>query len=323
MGTPMRWAMANSSFCATVYSRLPPVASLSRADIMFQASALWPNSCTLPPTPVMARQASNCALALATGPPTAFLPALTSATAGGALSLALLALVPKPPRLRSALLMARLSPSSAPSSATRTEIRFAISIPLPQLLLDGRRQTRDAARDDALDVQALFELHARHQYGDGHVRAAPQLLDAFGLAVAAFEARQWPVVLLDVLGHQHDVPLGVLDEIGVAAAHQLGDLRLEAFATDTPVQRKQHRPPYASAPLGDTRPGDARADVERGQPVLVLVKHLGGEALDERLLDHGHLARDVAAHALLEFGRPTGDAVRDRLLDLVAELAAP
>jgi hypothetical protein len=161
-----------------------------------------------------------------------------------------------------------------------------------------RGEARDAPCDDAFDVQALLELHARHQHGNGHVRAALEALDALGLAVAALEARQWPVVFLDVLGHQHDVPLGVLDEIGIATAHQLGDLRLEAFAAHAPVQRDQHPATNDAATLVDARPRDARADVERGQPTPILVEHLGGETLDEGFLDHRHLACDVAAHVL-------------------------
>jgi len=66
IGTPMRCAMANSSFWATVYSRLPAVASFRRADIMFQASAIWTISCTLPLAQLMVRKASSCVLALAT-----------------------------------------------------------------------------------------------------------------------------------------------------------------------------------------------------------------------------------------------------------------
>src|SRR6218665_282405 len=191
------------------------------------------------------------------------------------------------------------------------------------LFFDGGRHARNPAGDDAIDIQALLDLPPGHQHCDGHVRAALELLDALGLAVAALEARQRPVVFLDVLGHQHDVPLGVLDEVGVAAAHQIGDLRHEAFAAHAPVQRNQHPATDRAATLVDARPRDARADVERGQPVLVFVQHLGGEAFDEGLLDHRHLARDVAAHVLLEISRIAGDDVRDRLLDLVAELAAP
>src|SRR6218665_2259290 len=57
----MRWAI---SFCATVYSRLPAVARLSRADIMFHASAIWTISCSLPAAQLMVRKASNWVLAL-------------------------------------------------------------------------------------------------------------------------------------------------------------------------------------------------------------------------------------------------------------------
>jgi len=42
------------------------VASLRRADIMFQASAIWTISFTLPAAQLRVRKASNCVLALAT-----------------------------------------------------------------------------------------------------------------------------------------------------------------------------------------------------------------------------------------------------------------
>jgi len=62
---------------------------------------------------------------VAEGPDT---PALTSAIPAAALSLAVLALELSPPRLRSAFVIARLSPSSAPSSAMSMEIRFAMNV---------------------------------------------------------------------------------------------------------------------------------------------------------------------------------------------------
>jgi hypothetical protein len=189
------------------------------------------------------------------------------------------------------------------------EIRLAI-YPTP-----GRHQ--------AFNVQPLLQYHPGHQYRNRYVSAALDALDALGFAVAALEARQGPGVFLDVLGHEHDVSLGVLDEIGIAAAHQLGDLGLEALATDPAVQRDQH--PTGDLPSGlvHPRPRNARSDVERRQALGVLCQHLGGEALKEGFLDHGHLSRDLATNLLLDLHRFAGDGPLDSLLDLRPELATP
>ena len=127
IGMPIRWAMSKSSFWATAYSRWPAVASLRRADIMFQASAIWTISCTLPLAQLMVRKASSCVLARLICSPKAETPALTSAIPADAFWPAVLALPESSPSDFSAESTARLSPSSAPSRATRTEMRLAIA----------------------------------------------------------------------------------------------------------------------------------------------------------------------------------------------------
>ena len=63
MGTPMRCAISNSSFCAVVNSVWPMVASLRRAAIMFQASAICTISWTLPAAQLIVKKASSWVLA--------------------------------------------------------------------------------------------------------------------------------------------------------------------------------------------------------------------------------------------------------------------
>ena len=125
-GTPMRWAMANNCACATAYSCWPAVASFRRAAIMFQASAIWMSSWTLPAAQLMVRKASNWPLARLTCSPNADIPALTSAMPAAACLPDVRAVADNPPSDFSAAVMARWSPLSAPSSATRTEMRLAM-----------------------------------------------------------------------------------------------------------------------------------------------------------------------------------------------------
>src|SRR5512137_1576360 len=120
--------MAKSSRCAVVNSCWPAVASFRRADIMAHASAIWITSWALPAAQLIERNARSCVLALATCSLKADIPAFTSAIPAAALAPAVLAVPASSPRLRSADVRARLSPSSAPSRATRMLIRLVATI---------------------------------------------------------------------------------------------------------------------------------------------------------------------------------------------------
>ncbi len=66
---------------------------------------------------------------------------------------------------------------------------------MPDARLDGSGQARNAPRHQLVDVEPLLEHDTRHQHRNRDVRAALDAFDAFGLAVAALETRQRPVVL--------------------------------------------------------------------------------------------------------------------------------
>lgn len=102
----------------------PAVASFRRAPIRFHASATLTITCTLPAARLIDRKAGSWAFARASCSLRADITAWTSATPAVAWAPAHLAVHDNCPKLRSAELTARLSPSSAPSSATKTEIRL-------------------------------------------------------------------------------------------------------------------------------------------------------------------------------------------------------
>jgi hypothetical protein len=154
----------------------------------------------------------------------------------------------------------------------------------------ARRGTR-AATIRSISRRFLSTTLA-HQHRDRDVRAAFEPLDALSaLAVAALESRERPVVLLDVLGHQHDVALRVLDEVSVAPAQQLGHLILEALAANATVQWNQESARQSVRHVS-CAPDHAMREptYSAGRRLRILGQHFGGEALEKGLLHHGYLA---------------------------------
>jgi len=114
----------------------------------------------------------------------------------------------------------------------------------------------------AFEVQALLERDTAHEDGDRDLLAALQTLHARAAPLGTLEAGELAIVLPDVLGHQ-DRLAALLDEEGVAGAHQSVDDRPEALAADALVlreQRNQHPAVDRPAALVNAEPRNPAAD---------------------------------------------------------------
>ncbi|MDO3530167.1 hypothetical protein Q3O93_24255 [Ralstonia pseudosolanacearum] len=163
-------------------------------------------------------------------------PALTWAIPAAALSPAVLADAASSPKLRSADVMARLSPSSAPSSATRMEMRWfaTYDFSLTGSGTECRKQQLKAAGELAglmpLATTPFFSAWLCAPALDGFLRAHP------GLRVELMEDRR----NLDISRREADVAYGC------CAHRHRGSSRgewekLPSPAIHTPPRRR-HRP---------------------------------------------------------------------------------
>ena len=141
--------------------------------------------------------------------------------------------------------------------------------------------------------------------------------------MTALVRRECAVVLALVLGHQHQVSAGVTDEVGIAAAHQSGDVRFEGFASDARVERDQQLALDGATGLVDADPRNARADVQRWQAASVPINDFGREAAREGATHDLELVRDVALHFGFDRRSLGTHGGTDRLAHLFAQLAAP
>jgi len=66
------------------------------------------------------------------------------------------------------------------------------------------------ATPQLIHVEPLPEHDTRHQHRNRDGRTALDASDTFGLALTALEAGERPVVLPDVLDHQHHIPPAAL-----------------------------------------------------------------------------------------------------------------